>query len=242
MKRKIALLWLILAVSFYAQGMEQIGWVAKFGVAAGPLSVYVKPDLSPINPYVNNFGLDNIAENGMFTWGGGGYAYIMIVPNLRIGGMGFGGSSTNSKTLGGVTKESVYSYGAGAFTVEYTLPFVKNMALSVGAIIGGGYAELQLYERGENVNWSDVWKSFDDSNTNFKSHKLSNKFFTLSPTINLDVPLTRFIAFRLGGGYIISFSNEWTADNGVSLSGVPGSLTSSSFFIQTGLYFGFFAF
>ena len=37
----------------------------------------------------------------MFTTGGAGFIYIGFVKNLRIGGMGFGGSISSSSTIDG---------------------------------------------------------------------------------------------------------------------------------------------
>jgi len=240
MKKLAGLIILVTAFSIQAQSMSQVGWAAKFGVAGGVSPIYVMPDLAPLDGYLQGFGLSGMSGKGVFTCGGGGYAYIMIVPNLRIGGMGFGGSLNESATVNGINKEAVYSVGAGGFTIEYTLPFIKKAAVSLGAIIGGGSAELELFQNKGFADWNDVWA--DISNSKLNSNKLTNQFFTISPTLNIDIPITRFIAFRLGGGYLLSFSKEWTADNGISVNNVPENLNSSSFFIQTGLYFGFFAF
>lgn len=240
MKKVIVLIVLIVAFSTQAQSISQVGWVAKFGVAGGFSTVYVMPELVPLDSYLEGFGLSKMSDKGVLTWGGGGYAYIMVVPNLRIGGMGFGGSISENATINGINKEAVYSIGGGGLTIEYTLPFIKKAAVSIGAMIGGGSAELELYQNKGLADWNDVWT--DIANAKLNSHKLTNEFFTISPTLNLDIPITRFMAFRLGAGYLLSFSNEWTVDNGITLSTVPENLNSSSFFIQTGLYFGFFAF
>ncbi len=240
MKKLAGILILIATLSTQAQSMAQVGWVAKFGVAGGFSPIYVLPDLSPLDSYLNGFGVSGMSNKGVLALGGGGYAYIMVIPNLRIGGMGFGGSISQSGTVNGIQKEAVYSIGGGGFTIEYTLPFIKKAAVSFGAMIGGGSAVLELYQNKGVVEWNDLWA--DISSAKLNSHKLTNEFFTISPTLNIDIPVTRFIAFRLGAGYLLSFSKEWTVDNQITLNNVPDNLNSSSFFIQTGLYFGFFAF
>jgi len=47
---------------------------------------------------------------------------------------------------------------------------------------------------------------------------------------------------RLGVGYQIAFADEWTADNNQPVSNVPSDLNSNSFFIQSGIFIGFFSF
>ncbi len=220
---------------------NQMGWVAKFGAAGGFQSFYVMPELNGMNSLAKQFGLKNPAENGVVTWGGGGYAYVMIVPNLRMGGVGFGGQSSEKGLVNGLQREIDYSFGAGAFTLEYSLPFIKNIAVSIGAMIGGGTATIELHQNDGIIDWKEVWNEFDSPN-NFTSHKMENTFFTFAPTLNVDIPLTRFVAFRVGGGYILALGKDWTADNGIDIVNVPNNLNSNSFFIQTGLYFGFFAF
>jgi hypothetical protein len=74
------------------------------------------------------------------------------------------------------------------------------------------------------------------------NYKISNTFFTVVPTLNLDVPINRFVALRFGGGYIFNFNDTWKVNNDKNISGVYSQLTSNNFFIQTGIYFGFFAF
>lgn len=244
MKKLVLTLLFIGTVSLYSQGMEQISWVAKFGAAGGFSPIYVMPDLSPINNYTKQLGISSLAEKGFITWGGGGYAYVMIIPNLRIGGIGFGGTTVENNIANGIKNEASYSIGAGGVTVEYTLPFISNIAVSVGALIGGGSAELKLYRNKGLATWDGIWDDVSTLNgdKDFESHILKNEFFTFSPTLNVDIPLSRFVAFRLGVGYLASFSSDWRVDNDVQISNVPNDLNSSSFFVQTGLYFGFFAF
>jgi hypothetical protein len=63
-----------------------------------------------------------------------------------------------------------------------------------------------------------------------------------TPTVNLDFPLNRFILIRLGVGYQLAFNDDWTADNEQELKNVPSDLNANAFFIQSGLFIGFFSF
>jgi hypothetical protein len=43
-------------------------------------------------------------------------------------------------------------------------------------------------------------------------------------------------------GYQITFADDWTADNDQPVANVPSDLNSNSFFIQSGIFIGFFSF
>ncbi|NMB81484.1 MAG: hypothetical protein GYA14_06665, partial [Ignavibacteria bacterium] len=99
MKKILAILLLIVLIKpSFAQEGEDVGWVARFGLAGGFNPSFVFPNLDPLNIEVRKMGLKELSSSGMFLWGGGGYAYIMLIDNLRLGGIGIGGS-TNSKGL-----------------------------------------------------------------------------------------------------------------------------------------------
>ncbi len=235
--------FVLLTTQVYSQ-VEQVGWISKFGAAGGFTPMWTIPDLKAINEVLPSFGVDNLPEGGMLVLGGGGYVYVMFIDNLRIGGMGFSGSVSRSSTLDNFNKEVIYSVGGGAVTIEYTLPFIKKVAVSVGTMIGGGSVEIEVYRNQGNFNWTNLWDEASDNTnqTNNISRRLKNNFFSISPTVNVDIPINRFIAFRLGGGYIFSIGNDWKIENDQPLNNVPSSLNGDSFFIQTGIFLGFFAF
>jgi hypothetical protein len=158
--------------------------------------------------------------------------------------MGFGGSLSSTQNVDNVNREVVYSLGGGGLTIEYTLPFIKNLGVSVGTVIGLGSMELLLYRNSVTFDWENTWGEFSDPSVqseNF-SRKLENSFWMFTPTINLDYPIYRFVSIRLGVGYQLTFADDWTADNNQPVSGIPSDLSSNSFFIQSGLFIGFFSF
>ncbi len=244
MKTKFLVLLLvgIYSVSF-AQESGSVKWIAKFGAAGGFTSNVMFPDFSGINSTVNNFGVGDF-EGPFVTWGGSGYAYIMLVDNFRIGGIGFGGSQSKDVVSNGYRKEVKYFIGGGGLTLEYTFPFIKNIAVSVGAMIGGGKVEIEFYKNKGEFTWDNIWKDLEDNSSTNRNvyHKLKNNYFSISPTLNVDVPFNRFLAFRIGVGYLFSVGSEWTADNEQIINNVPDNINGNTFYIQTGLFIGLFAF
>ena len=173
------------------------------------------PNVSPINNQLIDIGMPELSTSGFYSSGIAGFIYIGFVKNLRIGGMGYGGSLSTSQNISGENREVVYSLGGGGVTIEYTLPFIKNLGVSVGASIGTGSLQLDMYRNSGEFNWEGIWIEFRNGNVssgNFNK-KLKNSFWMFTPTINLDYPLYRFVTIRLGIGYQLTFADEWTADN-----------------------------
>lgn len=242
---KKLLIFILMLISFrtsFAQEGEDVGWIARFGAAGGFSPTLVFPNVDAVNTQIKVMGLENLSSKGMIVYGGGGYAYIMLIDNLRIGGMGLSGTQTSSGFNNGFNKEVKYNYGLGGVTVEYSLPFIKNIAVSVGAIIGAGSSSIEIFQNQNNFSWNGIWNEVNNKTTQNIYRKISNSFLTISPTLNVDIPLSRFIAVRIGGGYITTFASSWKVDNDQDIGSIPSDLKSSSFFIQTGIYLGLIAF
>ncbi|PKL84065.1 MAG: hypothetical protein CVV24_01455 [Ignavibacteriae bacterium HGW-Ignavibacteriae-3] len=244
MKKLLILAFAVLSfTSVSAQEGEDVGWVARFGAAGGFTPAMVFPNLDPINAQIKNMGIGTLSSSGMMIYGGSGYAYIMLIDNLRIGGMGLGGTKSTSGTVGGLSREVKYNFSFAGLTVEYTLPFIKNIAVSVGTIIGMGSNGVEGYQNQGSYSWTDIWKKVSGaSSSNQVSDRITNSFYTITPTLNIDIPLDRFIAFRFGAGYVTSIGSQWKLNNDQNISGVPSDLNNNSFFIQTGIFVGLIAF
>ena len=199
---------------------------------------------NPVNTQLKLVGMPELSTSGFYSSGIAGFLYIGFVKNFRVGGMGFGGSLSSSQTIDNVNREIVYSLSGGGVTLEYTLPFIKNVGVSVGAIIGAGSMDLELYRNSGDFSWGGMWEELSDPNVASDSYygKLRNHYWMFTPTINLDYPVYRFVVLRLGVGYQFSFADDWTADNDKPVSGIPSDLNSNSFFIQSGIFIGFFSF
>lgn len=224
--------------SLYSQ---DVGWIAKFGLAGGITPVYAFPDFEEFNKQTASFGMEEFPSQGMLSWGGSGFVYILLVKNLRVGGTGFGGTVTRESSIGGYNYEAKYSMGMGAVTVEYTLPFIQGFNVSVGTMLGVGNVKMEMYKNNSEFDWDNIFNEFN-GNTDSFSRVMKNSFYTISPTLNIEIPLNRLAVVRIGGGYIFSLGDEWTVENDVKLNNVPEGLSSNSFYLQTGLLIGIFAF
>lgn len=217
--------------------------IGKFGAAFGVSPVWMFPNVDDLNSKLNLLELGEISKNGIFAMGVSGYAYVLFIENFRVGAMSFGGSSSTSNTQNTVSQEIEYNLGGWGISFEYTLPFIKDINLSLGAILGRGNIELKIFRNSGSVDWNEIWDNYLDSpDENIRTSLIENDYYTISPTINIDIPITRFLSFRAGGGYQFTLGEEWTYANEIELKNVPNKLTGNSFFIQTGVYFGFLAF
>jgi len=210
---------------------------APFGGGGGFVGGWSMPNIDPINLKLKEIGIPELSTSGIFTTGGAGFIYIGFVKNLRVGGMGYGGTISSSSTINGINNEAIYSLGGGGLTVEYTLPFIKDIGVSLGAILGAGSMSLELYRNDGNYSWEGIL----DEPSNI-SRKIENNFWTFTPTLNADFPVYRFVALRLGVGYQLTFAGDWEAENGQSISGIPSDLSADGFFIQAGIFAGFFSY
>lgn len=240
MIKTTVLIILLFLINLPATAQNDMGWDAKFAFGGGFTPGWIIPDINEINRMMDDFGTGSFAKSGFFATGGAGYISIAVVKNIRIGLMGLGGSMT--KTGSGL--ESKYSLSVLGFTAEYTFPFIPYVAVSAGAVIGGGTTSLDLhkYSSSYNADWNDLWdEMYGSGNTvaNF-SRKISNSYFTVIPTLNVDIPLYRFFAFRIGGGYQIALNDSWELDNEHSLQNTPDGLSSNAVFIQAGIFIGYF--
>lgn len=234
---KIAIL--IIFLFTYSSAQDKRYFDAPFGGGGGYTPGWIFINMDELNKQLVSFGSGQLTTNGFYTSGGAGFIYIGFIPNLRIGGMGFGGSTSQSALINGVNREAVYQIGGGAFTIEYTLPFVKDIAVSLGASIGAGSIQIELYRNSGIFDWQTIWTDTLSQNI---SRTLSNSFFMLTSTLNVDIPLYRFISFRLGLGYQVALGKTWMIENERSLANVPTKLNGNAFVIQSGIFLGFFSY
>jgi len=236
---------LLLSISLYSQQNKYFD--APFGGGIGYVPGWYMPNLDPVNPstsssqifsQMNNIEMPELTTSGFYSSGIGGFIYIGFVKHLRVGGMGFSGSTSSTQQVGLVNREVLYKLGGGGLTIEYTIPIVKDFGVSVGATVGAGTMTVNLFSSSGDLDWEKIW----NGESNSTNTVMYNNFWMFTPTLNLDWPIYRFIVLRLGVGYQLIFGDDWTADNDQPLQGVPSDLNGNAFFVQSGIFVGFFSF
>lgn len=182
-------------------------------------------------------GLPQLDEQGLFLFGGQGYAYVMFVPNLRIGGIGYGGSTEARRDADGRYQSTRLDVGAGGVLLEYVIPFGR-FHIALGGMLGSGSYTLTLTQ-GDNTGktWDGLFPSSPTAAVDSR-HSLKSSFFTWQPSLTLEYELHPFIVLGLTGGYF-GGSGEWELDENFPVSGMPDFRFESPF-LRLGLTFGVF--
>lgn len=97
---------------------------------------------------------------------------------------------------------------------------------------------MEFFKNSGSYSWNDLFGNLSQNNLT----RIERTSWMIAPTLNIDYPVYRFISLRLGAGYLYSFGGTWRANNNVQISDVPDKLNSKSFFIQLGIFGGFFSF
>ena len=183
-------------------------------------------------------GLPQLNDGGMFLFGGHGYAYVMFIPNLRVGGMGYGGSLETRRDNNGRYQSTRLDVSAGGVTLEYVVP-IGRLHFVIGALLGGGSYTLTLTET-DNVakTWDGLFPTSPVSATDSR-HELVNNYFAMQPTFSAEYEIPPFMMVGLTAGYFGAFGDAWKMDDNFEMLNMPDFAMNGPFARLT-LTFGLF--
>lgn len=165
-------------------------------------------------------GLPALSEDGMFMFGGHGYIYTMIIPNLRVGGMGYGGGMETRRDKDGQYQSVRLDVSSGGVTLEYVIP-LGRLHVAFGGLIGGGSYTLTLTQ---SDNAGKTWGSLMPSNPASavdSRHELVNSFLAVQPTLMLEYEVHPFVNLGVQAGYFGTVGEDWKLDDNFDLMNVP---------------------
>lgn len=244
----LGLLWAGTAVSQEEPIPPKRSSMAKIGGLFGYTPGWLFVDVKPINQQLIGAGGAALKENGVYLNGIGGGAYIMFVPNLRVGGLGMSGRLTSTAlNSAGVRRDAELSVSFGGVTVDYVVPIVERLDVSVGVTLGAGSIELMLRQtNGGALTWGGEWNNYGNGNYHQGgqvgniSRKLTGSFFSAVPAVNVEYAILGWLGVRLGASYVTMFSPTWQVDEKYDLLGVPSNIKGNGFMINAGLFVGTF--
>jgi hypothetical protein len=193
MNRRAALIVLFLfifALTLFAQDQDEEPLPppkptgsTKIGGAVGFLQDWMFFDFGPINELMRSQGLGEFDKTSMYAIGGQGYAYILVVPNLRVGGMGITGSSAVKTKSGNVVHEVDLHAGYGGVTIDYVYNLLPRLDITGGMLFGGGGFDFKINRsEGTTQDWNSTWTNFSgNAPAQEYSSKLSGTFFVYRP-------------------------------------------------------------
>ncbi|MGA9115956.1 MAG: hypothetical protein WB626_04210 [Bacteroidota bacterium] len=224
---------------------------ARIGAFGGVTPGWLFLDVKPFNEFLEPAGAAPLADDGVVLWGGAGAAYIMFVPNLRVGGMGMGGSlRSTALDAEGVRRDAELGVGFGGVTVEYVVPILERLDVAFGAMLGGGGVDLTLRQDvGGAKTWDREKRYFttgdyrDNAGTGqigSISRKLSGAFFVWVPSVHVEYGFLGWVGARLGVSYVGMTAPSWSLDDRYDLLGVPSGVHGRGVMVNAGLFLGTF--
>ncbi len=230
--------------------------MVKVGLFGGFTPGMIFPNVKPINDFLVAGGAAPLKNNGVFMLGGAGAAYIMIVPNLRVGGVGMSGSisSTSLDVATNIRKDVQLKIGYGGLTVEYVIPIWEHFDFAAGTMIGTGGMDLTLRKsNGGSNTWTaeqgylgSVGGGYTPSGADLGSppnnvtRVLTGSFYIFVPAVSFEYAFTGWLAFRLGASYVAMVAPTWKVDSNYDLLGVPSNVNGNGFMLNAALLLGTF--
>ncbi|HOP49799.1 MAG TPA: hypothetical protein PK887_04160 [Ignavibacteriales bacterium] len=203
---------------------------------------FVNVNIDPINDALFNKFISKKLKSNMFGIGGEGFASLMIVPNLRIGGFGYSASQEDNRVIDinnqKYSQNVAVEYSNGGISIDYLLPFIRSFGLIIGTNLAYGEYKVSINQNKSYFLWNDIGNNQEDNN--IINRQILCKFYTLSPNIKIEIPLNNFIMFRTAFEYNFSFKNEYKQDDNRTLYNVPDKFNGDSYNIVAGIYFGLF--
>jgi hypothetical protein len=229
------------------------GRAAKMGLFGGLTPGYLSVDLEPINAMMKASGIAPFDQKGVWLWGGAGAAYIMLVPNLRVGGLGMSGSVSTGASVpvagvGQVRRDAEVRVGFGGVTVEYVVPLAERFDMAFGAMLGGGGIDVELRQSTGGIDtWTNEGRIFAGwppgtapASLNNTTRTLSGSYFVWVPSVTFEYAVLGWMAVRVGGSYVGMAFPSWSLDQEYDLKDVPSGVSGKGFMINAGVLLGTF--
>ncbi len=225
---------------------DQIPYI---GVGAGYvnfLSIVNDPELNSVS---QQLGLGDMGTT-LLMHGGGGWTVVGLIPNVRLGVYGAGGSKSRSATYsvnGNDFQRTIrFHEGLTAADIDYVFPlFFRGFAITVGSMVGVSTHELTITQTQQNgVTFSDLLTRYQDTipSTSARNRQTqisqSNLFFY--PRIDFELAVSPFILLRAAAGWQLSANiGDWTDGEGTTIQSVP-NIKPDGPMLHFGVFLGLF--
>ncbi len=220
--------------------------MAKVGLFAGFTPAWLNVDVGPVNTFITGAKGAPLSMNGMVMYGGAGAIYIIVLPNVRIGGAGMSGSLT-STALDNATnlrRDATLNVGYGGVTIEYVIPILERLDVSAGALLGWGGMDLTMrISNGSANTWDNEQTLLKDGLAapgNNLTRTYNGKFFVYIPSVNVEYAIIGWLGARLGVSYVGMAFPSWKVDGNYDYLNVPDNVKGSGLMVQAGIFVGTF--
>jgi hypothetical protein len=196
-----------------------------------------------LNALSGSLGLGTF-DGPLLLNGGGGLASILVVPNVRLGVFGVGGSRLVEATVAtnNVNYKRSLRYGTSvtAAQIDYAIRLVGSLTVLPGVMVGAGTRSLEFTQtRIDSAGFGGIFTPTPGPDANHYA-RITNSYFFYYPAVNLEYAFTKFMMFRAGVGYAGSaWAGKWVDGAGAEIKGVP-AIKSDGMTVQFGLFVGLF--
>lgn len=191
-------------------------------------------------------------DGQMLLHGGGGIASVIIIPNLRLGAFGLGGSVERTNTEPIVINSENYNrtlrfdVGITAAQIDYAIPLSKSITLFPGVMLGAGSHAIELtqHRAGGSLLFPEVLSDTIFSGSTApgafnRSARISTGGIYYQPMVNIEYVTISILMLRLGVGYSGFAMGDWTNEAGVAVSNAP-DIKADGLTAQLGISVGLF--
>ncbi len=245
--RKFMMLILILIIDLPLMAGDSDSWMGDThgyfkGGAGGFEMGFLELDLPTLNDRLQTIGLAPLPSQ-MYLTGGGGWGYVGN--NIRVGGLGIGGQCKSYGKPGEIAKEVKLGIGFGGFLIEKAFHPFNKTELYLGAVFGGGSADITIDQSSGALSWDEMWNrgvAADSVSSAINYHNfqmsMNNEFAMVMPSVGLRYNVLRWCALGVNVGYLYTYMDDsgWEMD-GKKIYEAP-SFDFSNLFYRVNIYFG----
>lgn len=222
---------------------EQIPY---FAIAGGFTGTFFFANFDEMNALIKS-NFPSLAgeefSGSLFMPGAEGFTAIGIIPNMRLGFFGAGGSKSIKSINSDTTRSMDYAVSFNGLSFDYAWVPTRRLAVIVGANLGWGTMAIEYYRTTKELNWNDFG---EDVNPNNFMNRAEAGFWLIQPHLNIEFAVTPFIALRGSAGYSFSLMGNWKFNQNSTFPPSPASnkppdkLNASGLYAQFGLFLGLF--
>lgn len=217
---------------------------AYLGVGFGYLGMLTLVNYDNLNEVARSVGFDITNKDQTFSGpfflhGGGGFASILLIDNLRLGVYGAAGTKKVQRDLNDSLKHVRsfrFTSSVTAVQIDYAIRLLPNLTLLPG-IMGG----LNVYtlRTSQSRKEEDVSILIPDSRPGSFDSQISSNNILYYPALNIEWAPSPFVMLRGGAGYSGIIAGDWTDGNDVKVSNLP-DISAKGVTFQFGLFLGLF--
>ncbi|OGU18271.1 MAG: hypothetical protein A2X61_15780 [Ignavibacteria bacterium GWB2_35_12] len=214
--------------------------IPYFAIAGGFTGTFFFANFDEMNQRIVDGFKEMRSErlNGsIFMPGAEGFTAIGIIPNMRLGFFGAGGSKTIKAVNADTTRSIDYTVSFNGISFDYAYVPTRRLAILAGVNLGWGTMAIEYYRTTKEINWTNFGEDVDSNN--FMS-RAEARYWLIQPHLNVEFAVTPFIALRGSAGYSYSLMGDWKFNQNAALENVPKNVNASGLYAQFGLFLGLF--